>query len=237
MTTTLLALSGVSIIPILITLMFPKNRAFFERSSVRGFGLGVYLILVVILLREAIEQSGVLTGSGWFFAGLVISLLIGVVFKEFHHHHNSEEKVHSHNKSSMWRILISDFFHNIVDGIAIIAGFVINPSVGLASFLGILGHQTIQQAGQQILLVESGTKTNKAIFISFLVSLSIFLGFVFQHNESLEVIFMALSAGIVAWKLIADISHAKRNKNMVFGFAFGAFILALILVVVPHVHE
>lgn len=230
------ALAGVAIIPILITILFPQNRSFFEKDSTKGFGLGVYLMLVIMLLRESFEHAGVLTGGMWFIAGLFISLLIGITFKEFHHHHTKEEAVHSHTKSSTWRILISDFFHNIVDGIAIIAGFFVTPTVGVTSFLGILGHQTIQQAGQQILLVESGIKTTKAIMISFLISLSIFLGYIFQNFEPLEVIFMSVSAGIVAWKVIADMSGAKWSKKMVFGFAIGAFILALILVLVPHEH-
>ena len=236
MTATYLSLAGVSIIPILIALILPKNRAFFDRNGVKGFGLGVYLMLVILLLKEAIEHGGFVTGGGWFVAGLVFSVLIGVTLKEFHHHHSEEEKEHSHNKSSTWRVLISDFFHNIVDGIAIIAGFGINIGAGVTAFLGILGHQTIQQAGQQVLLVESKVKPGKAIFISFVVSLSIFLGFIFTGNEALEVVLMALSSGIVAWKVGTDMMHTNWNKKMILGFMVGALILALILVLIPHEH-
>lgn len=231
-----LSLAGVSIIPIIATLLFPKNKDFFQRHIVKGFGLGVYLMLVVLLLREAIEHSGFVNGGLLFIGGLFISLLIGVAFKEFHHHHNDEEKAHSHNKSSIWRVLVSDFFHNIVDGIAIIAGFAVNVGAGITSFLGILGHQTIQQAGQQVLLVENKIKPQKAILISFLISLSIFLSFVFKDNETLEIVFTALSAGIVAWKVAVDMMHAKWNKKMIVGFMIGAIILALILVLIPHEH-
>ncbi len=231
-----IALAGVSIIPILITLLFPKNKDFFERNIVRGFGLGVYLMLVVLLLREAIEESSFLNGSIWFIVGLCISLCIGLTFKEFHHHHNEEEKSHSHNKSSIWRVLVSDFFHNIVDGIAIIAGFGISFGAGITSFLGILGHQTIQQAGQQVLLVENKINPRKAIGISLLVSLSIFLSFIFKDNQVIEVIFIAVSAGIVSWKVAVDMMHAKWNKKMIIGFMVGALLLALILVLIPHEH-
>jgi zinc transporter ZupT len=231
-----LCLVGVSIIPIIITLLFPKNKDFFQKNMVKGFGLGVYLMLVVLLLREAIEHSGFVKGGLLFAGGLAISVLIGVAFKEFHHHHNHEERAHSHNKSSIWRVLVSDFFHNIVDGIAIIAGFAVNIGAGITSFLGILGHQTIQQAGQQVLLVESKIKPKKAIFISFLISLSIFLSFLFKDNETLEIIFTALSAGIVSWKVAVDMMHAKWNKKMIVGFMIGAILLALILVLIPHEH-
>ena len=236
MINTYLALAGVSIIPILITLLFPKDRAFFDKNGVKGFGLGVYLMLVILLLREAIEHGGFAVGGGWFLGGLAFSVLIGFTLKEFHHHHSEEDKAHSHNKSSTLRVLISDFFHNIVDGIAIIAGFGINIGAGITSFLGILGHQIVQQGGQQVLLVESKIKPGKAILISFIVSLSIFLGFIFAGNEALEITFMALSAGIVAWKVGTDMIHASWNKKMILGFMMGALILALILVLIPHEH-
>ncbi len=236
MTIIYLCLAGVSIIPIIATLLFPRNKDFFQKNGVKGFGLGVYLMLVVLLLREAIEHSGFVNGSLLFGVGLVISLVIGVACKEFHHHHTDEEKSHSHNKGSIWRLLISDFFHNIVDGIAIIAGFGINIGAGITSFLGILGHQTIQQAGQQVLLVENKIKPKNALIISFFISLSIFLGFLFKDNKTLEVIFISLSAGIVAWKVAVDMMHAKWNKKMIVGFMIGAILLALILVLIPHEH-
>lgn len=236
MTLIYLSLASVSIVPVIITFLFPKNRAFFEKQAIKGFGLGVYLMLVVLLLREAIEHGGFITGGSWFLGGLAFSLFIGITLKEFHHHHSEAERAHSHNKASTWRVLISDFFHNIVDGIAIIAGFGISIGAGITSFLGILGHQIIQQSGQQVLLVENNIKPKKAIFISFLVSLSIFFGFLFEGNETIEVIFIALSSGIVTWKVGTDMIHAKWNKKMILGFMVGAIVLALILVLIPHDH-
>jgi len=109
MYTIFLALLGISLIPILIIALFPKKESFFEKSSIKGFGLGVYLMLVILLLKEATVDSNILNSGSWFLIGLLVSLLIGILFKEFHHHHNPEEKAHSHNKSSIWRILISDF--------------------------------------------------------------------------------------------------------------------------------
>jgi zinc transporter ZupT len=230
----ILALLGVTLIPIIIVTLLPKNRSFFEKSIVKGFGLGVYLMLVVVLLYEAVEIAGVAAGFTWLLAGLFLSFLIGVLFKEFHHHHSEEEKKLSHNKAGTWRILVSDFFHNIVDGLAIVAGFAISPTVGFIAFLGVLGHQIVQQVGQQILLVESGMKPLRAIVVSLLIAMSIFLGFFLQ--ESLESIILAFSAGIVAWKVWVDITHMKWDKKVATGFIVGALLLASILLVVPHSH-
>lgn len=231
---TILALAGVTIIPIIVVALLPRNRSFFEKSIVKGFGLGVYLMLVVVLLYEAVKENGVVPAFSWLIVGLVLSFIIGLLLKEFHHHHSDDEKVLTHNKASTWRILVSDFVHNIVDGLAIIAGFAIGPSVGVIAFLGVLGHQILQQVGQQILLVESGMQAKKAIFISFLIALSIFLGFIVDH--SLEAILLALSAGIVAWKVWVDLINLKWDKKVASGFVIGSLLLASTILAVPHGH-
>lgn len=230
----ILALIGVVVLPILVVAFLPRNKSFFEKSIVKGFGLGVYLMLVMVLFYESIESGGVVQGVTWLLVGLLFSFFIGFLFKEFHHHHSEEEKVLRHSKASTWRILFSDFFHNIVDGLAIIAGFYISPTVGIIAFLGVLGHQIVQQIGQQILLVESGLESKRAIWVSFIIALSIFLGFVIA--ESLEPILLAISAGIVAWKVWVDLTHLKWDKKVASGFVLGSLLLATILFSVPHQH-
>jgi len=231
----ILALAGVAIIPIIVVVFLPRDRSFFEKSLVRGFGLGVYLMLVILLFYEAVEEKGAATAFGWLLGGLAVSLVIGFLFKEFHHHHSEEEKQETHSRASTWRVLVSDFAHNIVDGIAIIAGFSLGPAVGAVAFLGVLGHQIVQQVGQQILLVESGVAPKRAIFISLLIALSIFLGFLVQDIE-IEAVLLALSAGIVAWKVWTDLIHLKWDKKTAAGFLAGALILAAILLSIPHEH-
>ena len=103
----------------------------------------------------------------------------------------------------------------------------------MTALVGILGHQVIQQGGQQILLVESGISPKKALGISLMVSLSVFLGFVF-HSEALEIAFIALSAGIVVWKVLTDIRHTKWTTKTILGFIIGAMLLITLLVLIPH---
>jgi len=235
-TYTILALVATSIIPLAIVSGLPKREQFFNHPVIKGFGLGVYASLVFMLLREGLEQGGSKITTIWSLVGLGISIGIGLVLKEFHHHHDNGEEHKHHTKASTWRILISDFFHNIVDGIAIVSGFAVNPIIGYTSLIGVLGHQTIQQAGQQILLVENGLPARRSIGISFIVSLSIFLGVVLVENESLEAPLIALSAGIVLWKVGADILHARWNAKTVLGFFIGVVLLTASLILVPHAH-
>jgi hypothetical protein len=92
----------------------------------------------------------------------------------------------------------------------------------------------VQQVGQQILLVESGIQAKKAIFVSFIIALSIFLGF--AVGESLEAVLLSVSAGIVAWKVWNDLTQLKWDKKIATGFVAGALILGAILLSVPHEH-
>ncbi len=232
---TILSLIAISVVPMAIVSGLPKREQFFHHPMMKGFGLGVYASLVFMLLREGLEHGGTGTTIIWTVIGLVVSICIGLVFKEFHHHHDDNEGGDAHHtNASTWRILISDFFHNIVDGIAVISGFAMNPIIGLTSFIGVLGHQTIQQTGQQVLLVESGVGSKKAIMISLLVSLSTFLGLLFIGNESLEASLITLSAGIILWKISTDILHAKWNGKMVLGFFIGVVLLTASLILIPH---
>lgn len=231
---TILALIAISIIPLAIVSGLPKRELFFNHPIMKGFGLGVYASLVFMLLREGLEHGGILTTIIGVVIGLGVSVCIGLVFKEFHHHHSSGEESNHHTKASMWRILVSDFFHNIVDGIAVISGFALNPIIGFTSFIGVLGHQTIQQTGQQVLLIESGVESKKAILISLLVSLSIFIGLFLDGNTSIEALLITLSAGIIFWKVSTDILHTKWNAKTVFGFFIGVVLLTASLILIPH---
>lgn len=236
---TYIALILVGVIPALVIFLLPKEKGFFHKPIVRGFGLGVYTALIYMLMSESIEHGGIGQSALWFGIGIALSFIIGLVVKEFHHHHEHDEldhHDHTHNKTSIARLLISDFFHNIIDGIAIIASFNINPVIGLNSFFGILMHQTVQQGGQQVLLVESGAKPKKAIFISILISLSVFLGFVFSGNELIETIFISASSGIIAWKIGVDIKETKWTKKTILGLILGGLLLIVSLVLIPHQH-
>lgn len=226
----------VVVVPFLFVLFLPKNSLFFQKKSIAGFGLGVYTALILLLLKEGVEHTVVAT-SIWFGVGFLISVLIGMLFKGFHHHHSDADlEKHNHSKIDSIKILLSDFFHNIVDGISLISAFATGGATGITSLFGILGHQTIQQAGQQVLLVDTGISTKKALSISFSVSLSIFLGFIFYGNEIIENIFISLSAGIILWKVITDIKEMKWTKEGVFGFMIGGMLLTASLLLFPHTH-
>lgn len=230
-----LALIAVAIVPVLFMFLLPKNKNFFSKPIVKGFGLGVYAALIFVLIKESLEHGGGSLTVGGLVLGLLVSFLIGYYFKEFHHHHE-DGGMHIHTKISAVKILVSDFFHNIVDGIAIVSGFSISNTIGVTSLVGVLGHQIIQQSGQQMLLASEGVKPVKAIFISFLISLSVFFGMFLSEGIVIESVLMSLSSGIILFKIITDIKETKWKTSSVLGFVLGLAVLLFSLFLVPHTH-
>lgn len=236
MLTIIISLVFVAALPVGLIYFLPKNTEFFKNKLVKGFGLGVYTALIFVLIKESLEITDAAVTIGGLFIGFIISLLIGYYFKEFHHHHDDETAHHHHTKSSAFKILISDFMHNIVDGIAIVSGFIISPVAGVTSAIGVLGHQIIQQSGQQVLLAGYGVPPKKALFVSFLVSLSIFVSLFVNEAEMLESLLMTVSAGIIMFKVFSDIKENKWDKKSTIGFVLGFVLLFVSLLLVPHSH-
>jgi len=223
----------VGVVPAGIILLFPKNKGFFHNTLVKGFGLGVYAALIIVLLKETFEHSTPVIGITGLLVGFLISFLIGLYYKEFHHHHEPGMH-HTHGKGSATKILVSDFLHNIVDGIAIISGFAAGSLGGGIALIGVLGHQIIQQSGQQILLVEEGVKPKRALLISFLVSMSVFIALFLKGGHTLEAIIMAASAGIILFTVWKDVQETTWTKNSFIGFIIGFVLLFAELIIFPH---
>lgn len=233
---TIITLFIVAGLPIALLYFLPKRTEFFKKPLVKGFGLGVYAALIFVLIKESLEITNTNLTFGGLFLGLIMSLLISYSFKEFHHHHDEEGESHVHSKVSAIKILVSDFMHNIIDGIAIVSGFIVSPVAGITSAIGVLGHQFIQQSGQQVLLAGNGVPPKKALFVSFLVSLSVFVALFMKESETLESLLMTVSAGIIAFKVLADIKENKWNKKSSTGFIIGFILLLGSLLLVPHTH-
>jgi zinc transporter ZupT len=233
---TIITLLVVAGLPITLLYFLPKKVDFFKLPSVKGFGLGVYAALIFVLIKESLEITDAVLTFGGLFIGFIVSILISYYFKEFHHHHDEESNGHFHSKVSAIKILVSDFMHNIIDGIAIVSGFIISPIAGITSAVGVLGHQFIQQSGQQILLAGNGVPPKKALFVSFLVSLSVFVALVLRESEILESLLMTVSAGIITLKVLIDIKENKWNSKSFLGFIVGFVLLLGSLLVIPHSH-
>ena len=88
------------------------------------------------------------------------------------HLDTSEGKV----KPLGYLVLVSDTVHNFIDGLIIAAGFMISVEVGIATTLAVILHEIPQEIADFSLLLHSGIKKGKALFLNFVTALSAILG-------------------------------------------------------------
>lgn len=229
---TLLAQLLVVFVPVLLIIFFARFFDFSRNKAVKFLGLGIYLGLICILLKESFEHS-FLNTIIFFFLGVLISFVIGLFFT---HHHHSKNENHTHNKKDVVRILGSDFLHNIVDGIVIFTAFTISNTSGFIATVGVLLHQTLQQIGQQVLLTSFGVQSRKSIIISFIISFSIFIGVFLSFSTSMQAIIMSISSGVITMTVYEDIKTNPINKKGIQLACLGFGIMWLIIYMIPHTH-
>jgi len=168
------------------------------------------------LIPEAIESLDVHTVSISVLAGIMSFFLLEKALR-WHHSHGEEEfsKDHAHIHPVGRLVLISDGFHNFVDGLAIGAAFIVSPAIGIATTLAIALHEIPQEIGDFALLLHAGYGRAKALLVNFLSGLIALAG--------TAVAFWAQSAVTGAVPLIG-------------GFSAGMFIYIAAADLVPELH-
>lgn len=136
----------------------------------------------VHLIPEAFE-SGISPAAISFF--ILIGLILFFILEKFvhwrHSHTEADEvcKIHkeeSEIKSTGYMILLSDTFHNFLDGIIIAASYMVSVEVGITTTIAVVLHEIPQEIGQFGLLLHYGFSKLKALLFNFYSALSAVLG-------------------------------------------------------------
>ncbi len=92
---------------------------------------------------------------------------------------------HDHGRSGMM-VIVGDTFHNFVDGILIAASFMVDVQLGIVTSIAIIAHEIPQEAGDFIILLNSGYTRRMAFLMNLVSSLATLVGGVlayFMLNE------------------------------------------------------
>ncbi|MBX3630909.1 MAG: ZIP family metal transporter [Nitrosomonas sp.] len=92
-----------------------------------------------------------------------------------HHDHG-----HDYGRSGMM-IMVGDTFHNFVDGILIAAAFMVDVQLGIITSIAIITHEIPQEAGDFIILLNSGYTRGKAFLMNLLSSFATLVGGVLAY--------------------------------------------------------
>lgn len=210
------------------------------------FGAGALLAAAFFdLLPESFELGEPRHLLVWTMAGFVAFFLLERLASWFHHHHTHEpghEMSHRHSTQNNM-VMIGDLLHNAIDGIAIAAAFLANPTTGVITTLAVSAHEIPKELGTFGMLLSRGWRDKKVLWANVLTavgtlmaaSLTYWLGTTI-HLPVAQL--LAVTAGffiyVAASDIIPDIHEQPRRIGtlqaavLVAGLVFVAAVIQLL---------
>lgn len=205
------------------------------------FGAGALLAAAFFdLLPEAFELGEVRSLLIWTLIGFTIFFVLERVSPWFHSHH---EHGTSNGERQGMLLMAGDLAHNMIDGIAIGAAFLVNPVTGVITTIAVSAHEIPKELGTFGILLSRGWKDKKVLLANIATAIGTIIAasFVFLLGNSVhlpEAELLAITAGffiyVAASDIIPDIHEQPRSVGtlqaavLVAGMVFvGAAITAL----------
>lgn len=165
------------------------------------------------LIPEALEVFGSTTLVGF---GIIAGVLLFFIIEKILHWHHHEFDEHNHVAPIGKMILISDGFHNFIDGLIIGASYMVSIELGIATTLAVILHELPQEIGDFGVLIHAGYSTKRALLLNFLSAVTAFVGL------GVAFILGTLSETFTTWLL---------------PIAAGGFIYIAIADLIPELHK
>jgi len=208
-----LATSFISFVGVLIINQSVKKRLL---DYLFSFAAGVMLSTAFLdLLPETLEMENKRSTFVFVLVGIVIFFLLEKVIRLLHHHDNRKPII----KPTVSLVMIGDTFHNFFDGLAIAAGFLVNPSLGLVVTIAIIAHEIPHEIADFSIFIYGGLSRMRALFYNFLSALSAVLGgllgyFFINFFEKINYIIIAMTAGVFIYIACVDlIPEVQKEKG------------------------
>ena len=113
-------------------------------------------------------------------------------------------------------IMLGDTFHNFVDGILIAAAFMVDVQLGIVTSIAIIAHEIPQEAGNFLILLNSGYTRQQALLFNLLSSVATLIG------------------GMMAYLMLQDMSHLMPS---LLGLAAASMIYVAMADLIPGLHK
>lgn len=204
-----------------------------------GMFLGIVFFELIPETLEANETFGAFAIVG----GFLSFYLLSHILKTYHHHH------HDHcddcvPKSSAHLLMIGDTIHNLADGVVITTAFLIDPTIGVATTIGVALHEIPQEIAQFGVLIHSGYTKTKAALYNVLsatsIILGVFLSYAFINAGNYLWVLTGIAAGnllyIAASDMIPELHGAQHKSHFKFTFASTLAGLALAIALITYTH-
>ena len=198
------------------------------------------------MLPEIVEESH---HENFDFQSLAFWMLGSIVFFFFtekylhwhncHHHQDHGNNKHQHNEKCTHpmgiNILIGDGLHNLIDGMAIAAAFMLDVQLGVLATIAIALHEIPQEIGDFSLLLYAGYSKTKALLRNLISALMAVLGgiitYFFAQSGDTQLILTSIAAGSFLYIAMSDIMpHLHNSKNNHYKVQVLWFVIGLILI-------
>jgi zinc and cadmium transporter len=216
-------------------LFLTKKRRTRAITYALPFGAGALLAAAFFdLLPESFEMGQPRELLVWVLVGFIIFFLLERSSTWFHHHH--EHKLGAKNTSQNLLVMTGDLVHNIIDGIAIGAAFVVNPVSGFVTTLAVSAHEIPKELGTFGILLSRGWHDRKVLLANIMTAVGTLLAAtaVYLLGSAVklpEAELLALTSGffiyVAASDIIPDIHEQPRRVG-----TLQALVLVMALVMV-----
>ncbi|SFW33516.1 ZIP family metal transporter [Nitrosovibrio sp. Nv17] len=130
--------------------------------------------------------------------------------------HAAPLPTHDHGRSGML-IMLGDTFHNFVDGILIAAAFMADIHLGMVTAIAIIAHEIPQEAGDFLILLNSGYTRRQALLFNLLSSFATLVGalltyFMLQDMNHLIPSLLGLAAASMIYVAMADLIPGLHKR-------------------------
>jgi len=197
-----------------------KRYLFLLISLAVGALLGDAFIHLIPEAFKSIPNTTYLAAT--IIAGILIFFILEKVLHWHHHHHQAEAGGEPEIHPVGRMILVSDAVHNFIDGLIIGASFLVSIEVGIATTLAIILHEIPHEIGDFGILIHSGYKKARALWLNFITALVAVLGtviaLVIGNTSPVSTIWLVpLAAGgfiyIALSDLIPEMQKTKRARD------------------------
>lgn len=127
-----------------------------------------------------------------------------------HQQHN-----HDYGRSGMM-VIVGDTFHNFVDGILIAAAFMVDVQLGIVTSIAIIAHEIPQEAGDFIILLNSGYTRRQAFLLNLFSTFATVVG------------------GVLAYFMLHDMNYLVQP---LLAFASASMIYVAMSDLIPGLHR
>ncbi|MEO8767353.1 MAG: ZIP family metal transporter [Nitrosospira sp.] len=123
---------------------------------------------------------------------------------------------HDNGRSGMM-IMLGDTFHNFVDGILIAAAFMADVQLGIVTSIAIIAHEIPQEAGDFLILLNSGYTRRQALIFNLLSSVATLIGgmltyFMLQDMNHLIPSLLGLAAASMIYVAMSDLIPGLHKR-------------------------